>query len=461
MPAPSLIAQTMYAELLERTADVAFQEAFAEDGSFTSKTVNQRKYWYFQTGSGTKRSQRYVGPETPELLEKIARHKEVRLDERERRALVSTLVRSLGLSRPIPKIGEIIAALAGAGAFRLRSVLVGTVGYQTYAAMLGLRLPSASTMTADVDIAQFTNVSVAIGDRTAPVLDVLKEVDRSFRPVSNLVDARRATSYAAKGGIRVDFLTPDGHREPGRPQKLPALQTDAQPLPFLDFLIRDPEPAVILHGAGIYVNVPAPARYAVHKLIISRRRPEGFAKRDKDLQQAETLLAALAEKRPHELKLAWEEAYERGPKWRKLMLEGIGLLAAPARDVTLKTIGVPRSVVPGIDLSFENSPARYDVRRDVVTFVGQALSSPVNCAISREAMDDHFGTDNLGQQGRLEAFLKNRSRIEAIARVKYLSAPIGEPGSVLIKTSDVKSFSREIPAGPSRALGKKPGAERK
>ena len=49
---------------------------------------------------------------------------------------------------------------------------------------------------------------------------------------------------------------------------------------------------------GIYVHVPAPARYAVHKLIISRRRPEGFAKRGKDLQQSEALLSALAEKRP-------------------------------------------------------------------------------------------------------------------------------------------------------------------
>lgn len=440
MPAPTLVAQTTYAELLERTANVAFEEAFAEDGSFTSKTVNQRKYWYFQAGTGAERSQRYVGPETPELLERIARHKEVREDERERRALVSTLVRSLGLPRPIPEIGEIIAALARAGAFRLRGVLVGTVAYQTYAAMLGLRLPSASMMTADVDIAQFTNVSVAIGDRTAPVLEVLKGVDKSFRPVSSFVDGRRATSYSAKGGMRVDFLTPDDHRGTGRPQKLPALQTDAQPLPFLDFLIRDPEPAVILHGAGIYVNVPAPARYTVHKLIISQRRPEGFAKRDKDLQQAETLLAALAEKRPHELKLAWEEAYGRGPKWRKPMLETIGLLAAPVRDATLKTIGAARSILPGIDLSFDNPPARYDFSRDIVTFVGKALGSPVNCAITREALDDHFGADGLGKEGRLQAFLKNRSRIEEIARAKYLASPIEEPGAVLIKTSDVERF---------------------
>ena len=46
----------------------------------------------------------------------------------------------------------------------------------------------------------------------------------------------------------------------------------------------------------------APERYAVHKLIVSRRRKEGAAKRDKDTQQAQALLNILADKRPHELK---------------------------------------------------------------------------------------------------------------------------------------------------------------
>jgi hypothetical protein len=36
-----------------------------------------------------------------------------------------------------------------------------------------------------------------------------------------------------------------------QPQALPALQTDAQPLRFLDYLIHEPEPAVLLHNAGI------------------------------------------------------------------------------------------------------------------------------------------------------------------------------------------------------------------
>jgi hypothetical protein len=309
MAVPPLVAQTTYAELLQRCANAAFNDAFTEEGAFTSKTLKGRKYWYFQTGTGAARTQRYVGPETPELLDRIAHHKETRDDERERRTLVSTLVRSFGLPRPIPEIGDVIAALAKAGVFRLRGVLVGTVAYQTYAAMLGVRLSAAPLQTGDIDIAQFKNVSVAIGDSTPPVLEILKEVDKTFRAIPHVVDGRRVTSYTAKGGLRVDFLTPNEGQETGKPQALPALQTDAQPLRFLDFLIHDPEPAVILHGAGIHVHVPAPARYAVHKLIVSRRRPEGLAKRDKDLQQADALFEVLGQKRPSELKLAWQEAY--------------------------------------------------------------------------------------------------------------------------------------------------------
>jgi len=444
MPAPQLVMQTTYAELLERSANAAFNDAFAEDGAFIAKTIKGRRYWYFQTGTGEARTQRYVGLETPELTERIARHREVRDDQRERRALASTLVRSFNLPRPIPEIGNIIAALAKAGVFRLRGVLVGTLAFQTYPAMLGVRLPAAPLQTGDVDIAQFKNVSVAVEDKTPPVLDVLKEVDKTFRAVPHVVDGRRVTSYAAKGGVRVDFLTPNEGGETGQPQPLPALRTDAQPLRFLDYLIYEPEPAVILHDAGIYVQVPSPARFAVHKLIVSRRRQEGAAKRDKDMQQADVLLRALTEKRPHDLKQAWDEARSRGPKWRQLLDEGLGEVTGFTRDLTLKTVGALRSTVPGIDLTFNNPPPRYDFDRDVVTFAGQSLGQAVACSISREALDDNFGTDGLDKEGRVEAFLKNRSKIELMARARYISRPIEEPGSVLIKTLDVDKLMKEI-----------------
>jgi hypothetical protein len=443
MALPSLVAQTTYAELLERCANAAFKDAFADDGAFISKTIKGRKYWYFQTRTGETRTQRYVGPETPELLTQIAHHKEIRDDERERRALVSTLVRALAVSRPLPDVAHVIAAFAKAGVFRLRAVLVGTVAYQTYPAMLGVRLPAGALQTGDIDIAQFKNVSVAIGESTPPAIDILNQVDSTFRAVPHVVDGRRVTSYLAKGGVRVDFLTPIEGGDTDKPQSLPALQTDAQPLRFLDFLIHDPEPAVILHGPGIYVQVPAPARYAVHKLSVSRRRSAGLAKSDKDLQQADALLAVLGQKRPDELRLAWIEAHGRGPSWRLLLNQGLSAVSGTGRDWLLKVTDGRRSAIPNLNLTFDNPPIQYDFTRDVATFVGQALGSTVKCEISREALDDHFGTDGMDQTGRVEAVRKNRSKIEEIARIKYLSWRVEEPAVVLIRTMEVPKLLRK------------------
>jgi hypothetical protein len=442
MPAPLLLMQTTYAELLDRCRATAFHEAFPQDGSFVSKIVKGKRYWYFQQPSRTGREQKYVGPETPELLNQISKHKQVRDDEREHRALVSTLVRSFGLPRPIKEIGDIVAALAKAGIFRLRGVLVGRVAYQTYAPMLGVRLPHTILQTNDVDIAQFKNVSVAVGEQTPPVLDLLKNVDKTFRAASN-IHAHSVTSYVAKGGLRVDFLTPNEGADTDVPQPLPAFQTDAEPLRFLDFLIYDREPAVLLHGAGIYVLVPSPQRYAIHKLIVSRQ--EGAAKRDKDIQQSTALLMVLIEKRPYELKLAWEEAYHRGKTWQQLLAEGLRQIPAPTRDTLLKTVGRLRSLIPELDLTFSEPVPQHDFERDVVTFIGDALGSNVHCAISREALDDHFGpTTNLNKEQRLDKFRKNRSMIERMAQEKYLHWPIEEPEAVLIKTMEVPKLQQAI-----------------
>jgi hypothetical protein len=444
MPPPSLLMQTTYAELLDRSRAIAFHEAFPEEGTFVSKVIKGKRYWYFQQSSGTGREQKYVGPETPELLNQISQHKQVRDDERERRALISTLIRTFGLSRPIKEIGDIITALAKAGVFRLRGVLVGTTAYQTYAPMLGTRLPHALLQTSDVDIAQFKNVSGAVEDHTPPVLDVLKEVNKTFRAAPHIHE-RNVTSYIAKDGFRVDFLTPNEGPDTDVPQPLPAFQTDAEPLRFLDFLIHDPEPAVVLHNAGIHVLVPSPQRYAIHKLIISRRRREGAAKRDKDIHQAEALLEVLNEKRPYELKSAWDEAFMRGPIWRQLLTEGLSQVQGKSRDALLKNVGALRNIVPRLDLTFSNSTPRYDFERDIITFNGEALGQTVRCSISREALDDNFGaTTGLSNEGRLEKYRKNRSAIEQMAREKYLNWPVEEPEVVLIRTLEVPKLLQAL-----------------
>ncbi len=439
-----IVLQTAYADLMDRAASAAFEDAFPDEGVFVSKTVRGRRYWYFQLPAESGRKQRYVGPETPELMERIAHHREARGDQNDRSALVSMLVRSAYLPRPLPQIGDIVAALAKAGVFRLRGVLVGTVAYHTYPAMLGTRLPIASLQTGDVDIAQFSDVSVAVEDSTPVMLDVLKDVDPSFRPISSAVDDRRVTTYEATSGIRVDFLTPNRGPEKDTPEALPDLGTDAQPLRFLDFLIRNPKPAVLLRGTGIYVLVPAPERYAVHKLIVARWRRAGNVKRGKDIQQAEALFDVLISKRLHELRAAWQEAHARGKTWRQLLGEALGLVSAEARDRILKAVDTTRSIIPGLNLQFSAPPARYDFDRDVVTFYGESGDTRVRCSVSREALDDHFGIETLDKEGRVMKFRENRETFENMLRIKYLTWPIEEPGAVLIKTNDVEKLLKSL-----------------
>lgn len=446
MPAPALIIQTAYAELLERCAANAFSDFFPEIGSFTSKAIKGRRYWYLQLPSESGRAQRYVGPETPGLLDRISRHREARTDQRERTALVSGLVRQ-GMPRPHPDMGNVATALAAAGVFRLGGVLVGTVAYQIYSAMFGEKLPNPLMQTADVDIAQFASRSRKVDDRIAlPVLDVLRQADATFRSVPNLARTQMATSYQARAGrLRVDFLTPNEGPDTDEPQLLPALQTHARPLRFLDFLIHDAQPAVMLHRAGVYVNVPEPQRYAIHKLIVAQRRGGTAAKRGKDIAQAAALLAVLAERQPGEVMAAWQEATSRGKTWRDLLLGGMRQLPQISRDLTLKAIERPRSAVPGLDLRFQNPAPRYDFDRDIVSFAGEADDEVVSCAISGEALEDHFAAEGPSSEGRLAGFRESRSAIEEMARAKYLTQPVEDPGSVLIKTLDVPGLLAEIP----------------
>lgn len=337
-----LIYRTAYAELVQRSLDASFDADFPTTGNFVSVPVKGRKYWYFED-SHTVPKRRYVGPvDDAEINQRVAEFKRGKDDFRGRRKLVSTLTREAGLGAPERFTGDVIAALQRNGLFRLRAVLVGTVAFQAYSAHLGVRLPSASLQTGDADFAQFHSISAEIGDSLPPILDILRQVDDTFRPVPHMSDGRQSTQFINSQSYKVEFLTPNrgSADHDGEPSRMPALGgAAAQPLRFLDFLIYRPIHAVLLHGGGIPVLVPAPERFAVHKLIVSTRRrddPNGFAKRDKDLHQASLLVEAMAEtRRLSDLAEAYMEAWERGDHWQSALTGGLnGLGAARAEQIT-------------------------------------------------------------------------------------------------------------------------------
>ncbi len=322
--------QTLYSELAQRALDAEFSAEFSVDGRFITMEVRGRRYWYFdlpEAGGGKKRL--YVGPvDDHEITTRVEKFKDLKADARARRKIVSTLVREAYLPRPDPFAGDIIQALANAGFFRLRGVLIGTLAFQCYSALLGVRLTGTALQTDDADFAQFHSISVAVDDSMPPVLDVLREIDPTFREIPHAADGRLVTRFSSRSGFRVEFLTPNtGSAEhEGHPSRMPALGgAAAEPLRFLDFLIYHPARAVVLHGAGVPVLVPSPERFAVHKMIVGSRRrvdDDGTVKSRKDRRQAEVLMTALIEtRRSDALADAYMEAWDRGPAWREAIEE--------------------------------------------------------------------------------------------------------------------------------------------
>jgi len=88
-------------------------------------------------------------------------------------------------------------------------------------------------------------------------------------------------------------------------------------------------------------------------------------------------------------------------------------------------------------LDFADTVARYDENREVVLFHGTTSGQEVYCAISREAIEDHFNPHGRGASARLAAFKRHRRTIEELAERKFRARQFEADGTILIRTLDV------------------------
>jgi len=347
-----LAHQTMFADLAARCMDAAFDEQFPENGSFVRMEVKGRAYWYYSgyapdptgSGQGTRRKL-YVGPaDDPAIASRVAAFADIKTNYRERRQMVQSLT-AAGLPSPTGFVGDITEILWKAGFFRLRGVLIGTLAFQTYSGLLGVGMRGSALMTGDADFALFHSIASAVGDEMPGILGLLQDKDPTFRPVPHLGRQTVATRFKNARGFDVEFLTPNrgSDANQGKPAPMKALgDVGAEPLRFLDFLIHAPVRSVLLHKAGIPVTVPAPERYAVHKLIVATLRKtdsNGRQKARKDVVQAGMLFEALdMEGRSIDLGLAWTEAWDRGPRWQQSLVNGTSALDRKSVDILRQAV---------------------------------------------------------------------------------------------------------------------------
>jgi hypothetical protein len=330
----ALATQTTFAELLQRCLDAEFDETYSERGRFVRVRSRGKTYWHFRISEDGQRKQIYVGPYAdPSITDRVNRFASIKSDFKERRELVRSLV-AAGLPAPDAVTGAVVEAMWKAGFFRLRGVLVGTVAFQTYAGPLGIKMRGRPLQTQDADFAQFWGISEHIGDSMPPIIDVLQNVDGTFREIASLNDPFVSARYRNARRYVVDLLVPNrgSNKYLAKPVRMKALGgSGAQPMRHLDYLIHEPERSLLLYKGGIPVTVPRAERFAVHKLIVAASR-DVQAKSAKDIWQATTLIEALKKHRPQELADAWTVAWGMGPRWREKLQAGRERLPAVARE---------------------------------------------------------------------------------------------------------------------------------
>jgi hypothetical protein len=335
----SLLAQTAYARLLDllMTAEVGGPE---ETASPVAKTIRGRRYWYLQRYQAGKKVQRYLGPETPEVVATIERLRR-RRDEKASRAELIAMARAGGAHIVGAVEAEVLERLAPV--FRVGGVLVGSHAFAVIGNSLGARWRDALARTEDVDIAHDRRMALALA-RDVPATEVSRVLGDAIPRFSVLSPTHPATVFRMRGSdIEVDLLTPMVGRTSSRPVRIEPLGVAATPLRFLDYLIDETQPGAVMGGSGVLVNVPRAGRFALHKLIIAARRgtaSPGRSKAPKDRAQAGALLRLLVAELPGEITLAWKALAARGQAWRSAAARSLRLLD-PELVASLRALGVP------------------------------------------------------------------------------------------------------------------------
>jgi hypothetical protein len=169
--------------------------------------------------------------------------------------------------------------------------------------------------------------------------EAIENLEAGFLPVPGFRPWEKTGTFISKVDkqLRVDFLAPMVGGK-GEVFEHHGLGVHLQPLRFLEFILEDIDQALVISAVGpVMANVPDPARFALHKILVFvERRARSPEKAKKDLRQAAALLEVLSEFRSEDVAGLWGELLDRGPGWRQGARKGLVALEELAPD--LRTI---------------------------------------------------------------------------------------------------------------------------
>jgi hypothetical protein len=294
-------------------------------GSFHRRVIKGHEYVYFGYRDSLTGAQRrtYVGPADERVNALVTKFNAEKAPRKLAPNAQAAL--ALGCAGTLAKHYRIIRQLGAYGFFRAGGVLVGTHAFVAMANMLGVAWTKGER-TLDVDFAHAgRNVSLALPtDVKLSVHDALASLELGLLPIQELSGKAGAQYRNPKDPeLRVDFLTTMTRK--GKPVEIEELGLTLEPLRFMEFLLEGVTQAAVLSREGACLtNIPSPARFAVHKLIICGERPQSErAKTAKDIEQ----VAGIAEwhllnRQTEEFRRALRDAQSRGSGWTSRLNKG-------------------------------------------------------------------------------------------------------------------------------------------
>jgi hypothetical protein len=332
-------AQTLHAELLALLLAHDRARGFAHlSGTFTTKAIGGAEYVYFQySDPGGRKRQFSIGRRDAAIDAIVERYRE---DRSLRETDVAQIARLAGLLRAagvavLPHApARVLRAFADAGVFAAGGVLVGSYAFLTLGNLLGRVWAGAAWRTHDVDVAAHLRFALPAVEADVPrALDSLK---MGFVPVPEFDPRHPSTSFSARGRtIRVDLITPGSEKDTA-PIFLPRFKAAAAPIKYLSLVMRDAQPAAAVESnSATLVVVPAPARFALHELLVSQTRSLfQQTKSGKDQHQAALLIECLAEDRPDDLESVAADFAKSGPAVTKKLERALASVQKRWPDAT-------------------------------------------------------------------------------------------------------------------------------
>jgi hypothetical protein len=265
-------------------------------GTLKQRTQSGKRYWVREhIRVDGRKVDEYLGPEKSLSRERVA---EIRAQVDLAKALASgsARLRLLGFQRIDRKPAAVAEVFFNRGLNQAGLTLVGSHAYGVLLNELGVVAPGYKTQ--DIDVARARPLAIALPNGLT-FATLLRESGLQFVPVPGMPSHRPSASFKLPGRetLAVDLLVPGP--DVGALIAVDELKAHAQAIPLLEFLIASPIESVVLSpNQVIPIPVPAPERFALHKLFSSQSRKAHRDKVRKDLDQAAIVVAVLEEDTP-------------------------------------------------------------------------------------------------------------------------------------------------------------------